>query len=115
MIDLKQQVEEAVAKFGEQLDWSKFSSDMTMMGEYLKQVRESQKEGLAYRVLIVKHKTKRGYSPKTIKYLRLFGYYSSEVEIKDGVLTINHYIRPLPAVEQINIKMEVPNEGTKTV
>ena len=121
MIDLKQQVEEAIAKFGEQLDWSKFSADMTKMGDYFKQILDAQKEGLAYRVFIVKHKTKRGYSPKTVKYRKLFGYYSTEIETDDeGNITINNYVhplhvRPLPAVERINIKLEVLNEGTKTI
>lgn len=30
MIDLKQQVAEAVAKFGEQLDWSNFTQDQSL-------------------------------------------------------------------------------------
>lgn len=109
--DLKQQVAEAV---GGQLDWSNFSADPSIMAEYLKQVRDAQQEGLVYRAFIVKHKTKRGYSPKSIKYRKLFGLYKSEMKIEDGVLTIHNYIRPLPIADRIKIK-EVLNEGTKTV
>ena len=111
--DIKQQIADAVAKYGEQLDWST-QADPSIMAEYLKQIRDAQKEGLAYRVFIVKHKTKRGYSPKTIKYRKLFGLYKSEMKIEDGVLTIHNYIRPLPIADRIKIK-EVLNEGTKTV
>lgn len=114
MIDIKQQVADAIAKFGEQLDQYKFSSDMTTMGEYLKQIQDSRKEGLVYQAFTVKHKTKRGYSPKTIKYRRLFGYYHSEIEINEGTITITNYIKPLPAVDKIMIK-GLLNEGTKTV
>ena len=115
--DLKQQVVEAVAKFGGQLDWSNFSADPSIMAEYLKQVRDVQQEGQypVYRAFIVKHKTKRGYSPKTIKYRKLFGYYTSKMEIEDGVAVIHNYIRPLPAVVSIKITKGVLNEGTKTV
>lgn len=115
--NLKQQVEEAIAKFAEQLDWSNFSADTTTMGQYFEQILAERKEGLAYQVFNVKHKTKRGYSPKTIRYRKLLGYYDTEVITgDDGNLIINHYIRPiLVAVERINIKMEVLNEGTKTV
>lgn len=112
--DIKQQIADAISKYGEQLDWSNFSADPSIMAENLKQIRDAQKEGLAYRVFIVKHKTKRGYSPKSIKYRKLFGLYKSEMKIEDGVLTIHNYVRPLPAVDRIKIK-EVLNEGTKTV
>ena len=112
--DIKQQIASAVAKYGEQLDWSNFSADPSIMAEYLKQVRDAQQEGLVYKAFIVKHKTKRGYSPKSIKYRKLFGLYKSEMKIEDGVVTIHNYVRPLPAVDRIKIK-EVLNEGTKTV
>ena len=112
--DIKQQIADAIAKYGEQLDWSNFSADPSIMAEYLKQVRDAQKEGLVYKAFIVKHKIKRGYSPKSIKYRKLFGLYKSEMKIEDGVVTIHNYIRPLPIVDRIKIK-EVLNEGTKTV
>lgn len=112
--DIKQQIADAIAKYGEQLDWSNFSADPSIMAKHLKQIRDAQKEGLVYRVFIVKHKTKRGYSPKTIKYRKLFGHYKSEVEIEDGVVTIHNYVRPLPIADRIKIT-EVLNEGTKTV
>ena len=109
--DIKQQIADAIIKYGEQLDWSNFSADQSIMAEYLKQVRDAQKEGLVYRAFIVKHKTKRGYSPKSIKYRKLFGLYKSEMKIEDGVVTIHNYIRPLPIADRIKIK-EVLNEGT---
>ena len=112
--DIKQQIANAIAKYGEQLDWSNFSADPSIMAEHLKQIRDAQKEGLVYRVFIVKHKTKRGYSPKTTKYRKLFGHYKSEMKIEDGVVTIHNYVRPLPIADRIKIK-EVLNEGTNTV
>ena len=112
--DIKQQIASAVAKYGEQLDWSNFSADPSIMAKHLQQVRDAQKEGLVYRAFIVKHKTKRGYSPKSIKYRKLFGLYKSEMKIEDGVVTTHNYIRPLPIADRIKIK-EVLNEGTKTV
>ena len=112
--DIKQQIASAVAKYGEQLDWSNFTADPSTMAKHLQQVRDAQKEGLVYRAFIVKHKTKRGYSPKSIKYRKLFGLYKSEMKIEDGVVTIHNYIRPLPIADRIKIK-EVLNEGTKTV
>ena len=112
--DIKQQIADAIAKCGEQLDWSNFSADPSIMEKHLQQIRDAQKEGLVYKDFIVKHKTKRGYSPKTIKYRKLFGLYKSEMKSEDGVLTIHNYVRPLPAVDRIKIK-GVLNEGTKTV
>lgn len=111
---LNNKYQKPVAKFGGQVDWSTEKLDQSTIAEYLKQVRDAQQEGLVYRAFIVKHKTKRGYSPKSIKYRKLFGYYKSEMEIKDGVITIHNYIRPLPIADEITIK-EVLNEGTKTV
>lgn len=112
--DIKQQIADAIAKYGEQLDWSNFTADPSTMAEHLQQIRDAQQEGLVYRAFIVKHKTKRGYSPKSIKYRKLFGLYKSEMKIEDGVVTIHNYIRPLPIADRIKIK-EVLNEGTKTV
>ena len=112
--DIKQQIASAIAKYSEQLAWSNFSADPSIMAKHLQQVRDAQKEGLVYRAFIVKHKTKRGYSPKSIKYRKLFGLYKSEMKIEDGVVTIHNYIRPLPIADRIKIK-EVLNEGTKTV
>lgn len=111
--DLKQQVADAVAKFGEQLDWSNFTQDQSVFDEYLKAIKDMRKEGWVYHIRIVKHKTKRGYSPKHIKYRRLYGIYRSEVVIENGSVMIHNYIHPLPALQRI--KTEVLNEGTKTV
>lgn len=111
--DLKQQVADAVAKFGEHLDWSNLTQDQSVFNEYLKAIEDMRKEGWVYHIRIVKHKTKRGYSPKHISYKRLYGIYKSEVVIDKGTLTIHNYIHPLPALQRI--KMEVLNEGTKTV
>lgn len=112
--DIKQQIADAISKYGEQLDWSNFSADPSTMAKHLKQVRDAQKEGLVYRAFIVKHKPKRGYSPKSIKYRKLFGHYKSEMKIEDGVVTIHNYVRPLPIADRIKIT-EVLNEGTKTI
>lgn len=114
MIDLKQQVEEAIAKtLDGKLDWSNFTQDQSLFDEYLKAIRDMRKEGWVYHIRIVKHKTKRGYSPKYIKYRRLYGIYRSEVVIENGAVIIHNYIHPLPMLERI--KSEVLNEGTKTI
>ena len=85
-----------------------------MFDEYLKAIKDMRKEGWVYHIRIVKHKTKRGYSPKHIKYRRLYGIYRSEVVIENGtVIIIHNYIHPLPVLERI--KSEVLNEGTKTI
>ena len=114
MIDLKQQVEEAIAKtLDGQLDWSNFTQDQSLFDEYLKAIEDMRKEGWIYHIRIVKHKTKRGYSPKHIKYRRLYGIYRSEVVIENGSVMIHNYIHPLPALERI--KSEVLNESTKSI
>lgn len=96
--DLKQQVADAVAKFCEQLDWSNFTQDQSVFDEYLKAIKDMRKEGWVYHIRIVKHKTKRGYSPKHIKYRRLYGIYRSEVVIENGSVMIHNYIHPLPVL-----------------
>lgn len=101
--DLKQQVADAVAKFGEQLDWSNFTQDQSLFNEYLKAIKDMRKEGWVYHICIVKHKTKRGYSPKHIKYRRLYGIYRSEVVIENGSVMIHNYIHPLPMLERIKM------------
>ena len=111
--DLKQQVEEAAAKFADQLMWPDFTQDQSLFDEYLKAINDMRKEGWVYHIRIVKHKTKRGYSPKHIKYRRLYGIYVSEVVIENGTVMIHNYIHPIPILERI--KVEVLNEGIKTI
>ena len=111
--DLKQQVEEAAAKFADQLMWPDFTQDQSLFDEYLKAINDMRKEGWVYHIRIVKHKTKRGYSPKHISYKRLYGIYRSEVVIDGGAVMIHNYIHPLPILERI--KVEVLNEGIKTI
>ena len=114
--DLKQQVEEAAVKFASQLDWSNCTTDESLFSEYLKAIQEMRKEGLVYLARIVKHKTKRGYSPKRIKCRKLYGTYESEIVADhEGNITVNNYIRPLPVVLKKIIITEALNEGTKTV
>lgn len=114
--DLKQQVEEAAAKFASQLDWSTCTTDESLFNEYLKAIQEMRKEGLVYLSRIVKHKTKRGYSPKRVKCRKLYSTYKSEIVAdNEGNIIVNNYIHPLPVVLKKTIVTEVLNEGTKTV